>query len=426
MTALRVFSCGAGVQSSAIALLMHEGRIPMPDHAIFADTGDEPPSVYETLGWIEELFAGHGVPLHRVSRGGSLTGDVLDPYVFATLPAFTEYEVEHHKPVAWRLCDCGWGALRRSGGFERVWRLFEGLDKEEGEYHFYYGRHVDALIDELEEPAAEQLRDAGLDFIPLPHDCDFGRVATAWHEYTTTERGKILRQCTGKYKIEPVERLIRELAGAPVTEQDCRFCDGTGERVPPWAPDLPPGMCSVCRGARVRRRVGSVPDGASVTQLIGFSTDEITRVKDTGYLPFVTPNFPLLDLELSRADCEAVIRRHGKKAAKSACIQCPYHDNAFWRTMRDERPDEWAAAVAFDHAFRTAPGLRARRYLHPSCKPLDEAPIDTLSARELAALQGELFAGPELSCSPYACPSDLQTDDGLPVSLGMPEIRGAA
>jgi hypothetical protein len=36
---IRVLSCGAGVQSTVIALLMREGRLPLVDHVIFADTG---------------------------------------------------------------------------------------------------------------------------------------------------------------------------------------------------------------------------------------------------------------------------------------------------------------------------------------------------------------------------------------------------
>ena len=44
---LRVLSLGAGVQSSTLALMASRGEIgPMPDCAIFADTGAEPAKVY--------------------------------------------------------------------------------------------------------------------------------------------------------------------------------------------------------------------------------------------------------------------------------------------------------------------------------------------------------------------------------------------
>ena len=51
--ALRVISLGAGVQSTTMALLAAHGEIqPMPDAAIFADTGWEPAAVYRHLEWL--------------------------------------------------------------------------------------------------------------------------------------------------------------------------------------------------------------------------------------------------------------------------------------------------------------------------------------------------------------------------------------
>ena len=36
---LTIISLGAGVQSSAMALMAAKGELPMPDYCIFADTG---------------------------------------------------------------------------------------------------------------------------------------------------------------------------------------------------------------------------------------------------------------------------------------------------------------------------------------------------------------------------------------------------
>ena len=50
---MHVISLGAGVQSTVLALMAAHGEItPMPDAAIFADTGAEPPEVYEHLEWL--------------------------------------------------------------------------------------------------------------------------------------------------------------------------------------------------------------------------------------------------------------------------------------------------------------------------------------------------------------------------------------
>lgn len=50
---MHVISLGAGVQSTTMALMAAHGEIaPMPDAAIFADTGAEPRAVYEHLEWL--------------------------------------------------------------------------------------------------------------------------------------------------------------------------------------------------------------------------------------------------------------------------------------------------------------------------------------------------------------------------------------
>ena len=71
---MRVISLGAGVQSTTMALMAAHGEIgPMPDCAIFADTGWEPASVYEHLG---RLQAALPFPVYRVTAG-NLRADVL-------------------------------------------------------------------------------------------------------------------------------------------------------------------------------------------------------------------------------------------------------------------------------------------------------------------------------------------------------------
>ena len=62
-----VISLGAGVQSSTMALMATKGLItPKPDFAIFADTQDETPKVYQWLDWIETQL---DFPLYRVTKG---------------------------------------------------------------------------------------------------------------------------------------------------------------------------------------------------------------------------------------------------------------------------------------------------------------------------------------------------------------------
>lgn len=91
---LRVLSLGAGVQSTTLALLAAHGEIgPMPDAAIFADTGWEPARVYEHLDW---LCSGNVLPFPviRVQRV-NLRDQILERAMrfdgrFITVPYFLE------------------------------------------------------------------------------------------------------------------------------------------------------------------------------------------------------------------------------------------------------------------------------------------------------------------------------------------------
>ncbi len=64
---IHIISLGAGVQSSTMALMAAHGEItPMPKCAVFADTQDEPKSVYVWLDWLDKQLP---FPVHRVTKG---------------------------------------------------------------------------------------------------------------------------------------------------------------------------------------------------------------------------------------------------------------------------------------------------------------------------------------------------------------------
>lgn len=71
---MTVISLGAGVQSTTLALMASRGDVkPMPDCAIFADTGAEPQAVYKHLDWLEKQLP---FPVYRVSAG-NLRDEIL-------------------------------------------------------------------------------------------------------------------------------------------------------------------------------------------------------------------------------------------------------------------------------------------------------------------------------------------------------------
>lgn len=290
----RLVSCGAGVQSTTILLLVRAGRLPRPDRVIFADTGWESRSVYAQVERLRELCVNELGVAFDIVRQGNLRTDALDPdHRFASVPYF----------------------VRNPDGSDGMGR----------------------------------------------------------------------RQCTAEYKLAPINRRVRALLGAP-----------------------PPHF----------RRV---PAGRRAEQWIGFSVDEIGRASG-GRRPvsYLRPVYPLLELGMTRRDCERVLAKAGwGHTAKSACIGCPFHGNRQWRDLRDTRPDEWADAVAFDHAIRRGGGhglpLHGEAFLHRARVPLERAPIDHVTSAEvrdrIREVQGDLLdlldeeEGDPDGCSPYGCRS---------------------
>lgn len=187
------------------------------------------------------------------------------------------------------------------------------------------------------------------------------------------------RQCTSEYKLAPINRKVRELLGAK-----------------------PPDF----------RRV---PKGRIAEQWIGFSTDEIHRISDRLGVSYLRPRYPLFELGMSRKDCQRFLSARGwGDTVKSACVGCPFHGNAQWRDQRDNHPDEWADAVAFDEAIRKGGSrglpLNGEAFLHRSRIPLSIAPIDRVTRAEWHDRQGDLLdllaeEGDPDGCSPYGCRS---------------------
>ena len=87
----RSLSLGAGVQSTVLALMAERGEydLPKPDVAIFADTGWEPPSVYEHLEWLENQLSFEVVRVGAGNiRDNILSGTSPDGNNYLGIPAF--------------------------------------------------------------------------------------------------------------------------------------------------------------------------------------------------------------------------------------------------------------------------------------------------------------------------------------------------
>lgn len=157
--------------------------------------------------------------------------------------------------------------------------------------------------------------------------------------------GQINRQCTQDYKIDPIRKMQRQLLG--------------------FAP---------------RKRI---PD-AQVEVWIGISTDEVVRA-GASWENWSTNRYPLLEMRMSRQDCEAWLTNRGYPVPmKSACTFCPYRSDFEWRVLRDTDPAAFADACAIDDLIRDMHqhgGIRGELFVHRSGRPLSEIDLSTAEER---------------------------------------------
>jgi|TARA_Y100000310_G_C20607786_1_gene776411 hypothetical protein len=103
--ALRVISLGAGVQSTTMALMAVHGEIgPMPDCAVFADTGWEPKAVYDHLDWLMSPNV-LPFPVHVVDNG-NIRGMLVDTNATRIngIPFFLKNEDDGERGMGRRQC----------------------------------------------------------------------------------------------------------------------------------------------------------------------------------------------------------------------------------------------------------------------------------------------------------------------------------
>ena len=85
---------------------------------------------------------------------------------------------------------------------------------------------------------------------------------------------------------------------------------------------------------------------------MGFSYEEQKRCKENQDPMFVN-KFPLVDMELTRADNYAYILDHwGLDTKASACTFCPFHTNYFYSYLKENEPAEYSSVLEVDRLLR--------------------------------------------------------------------------
>lgn len=160
------------------------------------------------------------------------------------------------------------------------------------------------------------------------------------------------RQCTEEFKIRPIIAKARELLDR-------------------------------------RRKHIPASDGVLVEMLMGFTVDEIYRVKQSP-IPWISKRHELIDAGLSRADCYAWAERRGyPELVGSACKFCPN------RTDRGAlEPDELAETIERELILQDGYAQTAIRkvpYLSEARIPLSQLRHSAERRRKMAEQQMNLF-----------------------------------
>lgn len=181
-----------------------------------------------------------------------------------------------------------------------------------------------------------------------------GEVVSRWASMPYRTRnpdgsvGMVRRQCTSEYKIQPIEKKVREILGL--------------------------------------RRGQRWPKEPTIRQWMGISWDEMQRMK-VSLRPAVEFWYPLVDKRMTRGHCLEWLHAHGyPQAPRSACVCCPFHSNAEWRSLT---PDEFDEAVEFDANIRNMGGMRGQVFLHRDAVPLSQADLSSDEERGQLSLLDE-------------------------------------
>lgn len=162
-------------------------------------------------------------------------------------------------------------------------------------------------------------------------------------------RGRGQRHCTLDFKIKPVNRKVRELAGL----------------------------------RRVLKKHGTIAD-----VWIGISADEAARAKPNT-LTYLRSRWPLLDLGMDRFDCLDWMAAKGYPTPpRSACTFCPFHGDNEWLALA---PEEFADAAVKERELQAVydgmTELSSVPFFHESRIPLSDVNLvaapETRKARQL-------------------------------------------
>lgn len=151
------------------------------------------------------------------------------------------------------------------------------------------------------------------------------------------------------------------------------FTDKAGE------PGALPKYCNQEWKVRPLQRLCRQHGIKDADQWIGFTIDEMDRMRVYREGKPWQHVYPLIDMRLRRSDCIALVEKMGwPTPPRSSCWMCPYRSDQEWQLMIEECPSDFEKAKQLEAEIQERD---PNAYLHRSCKPIGE--VDFTSEPDL-------------------------------------------
>lgn len=124
-------------------------------------------------------------------------------------------------------------------------------------------------------------------------------------------------------------------------------------------------VCSLKFKAEVLHKWAAAEFTGTITWAIGIEANETNRSFTSKPGGRHQCSHPLVDLGLTRADCEDIIEAlgWGIQVRKSSCWFCPFQKEHELRDLHDNHPDLWAQAEAIEDNFKAMSKIKHQRWL---------------------------------------------------------------
>jgi hypothetical protein len=171
-----------------------------------------------------------------------------------------------------------------------------------------------------------------------------------------------------------------------------------------------------CSGELKRRVLGLLAQEGDIN-IVGFTREEMDRFDDLcDHFPEKEWKAPLIDRDLGKDDCLAMIERAGIELPmmyrlgydNANCIGCPKGGLAYWRNIREDFPEEFVQIQKIQEDIG-----EGAKFLRFRSGPRNG---DRMWLSELPAGRGDMKREPSFSCSFFCQLAEQEIDGAFPDS----------